>query len=167
VNGRFFNLIASAGICVSVAMTAYITNVEAAEAIEAFGRRRRDGDLRAGSGVAWGHSADMAFSVLFLLELGLRVTAHGLDFFVGPEQKWNIFDSIVIAVQLFQYFHGMRHGRSSRNCAIQLIYMDKLQFALFHECVTQSLKQLILVVARVARWKIAFFHVIADLEEHL
>eukprot|EP00913_Durusdinium_trenchii_P017990 g16906.t1 len=39
---------------------------------------------------------DLVFAIWFLLEMGLRFFAEGKDFFFGPNQAWNIFDSLIV-----------------------------------------------------------------------
>jgi len=56
----------------------------------------------------YAHIPDYAFLLAFFLELLARLKIERRQFILGPQRKWNIFDSIVIAVQFFQYFHGMR-----------------------------------------------------------
>lgn len=41
-------------------------------------------------------NVDLAFAIWFLIEVALRLFAEGKDFFWGPHQVWNMFDSLII-----------------------------------------------------------------------
>jgi len=49
---------------------------------------------------------DYVFLAAFILELLARIYIERRHFIFGPQRTWNIFDSIVIAVQLFEFAHG-------------------------------------------------------------
>lgn len=41
-------------------------------------------------------NVDLAFAIWFLMEVALRLFAEGKDFFWGPHQVWNMFDSLIV-----------------------------------------------------------------------
>jgi len=48
---------------------------------------------------------DVAFAIWFLIEMALRVFAEGKDFFFGPNQAWNIFDSLIVVEAWLSVFY--------------------------------------------------------------
>ncbi|CAJ1406578.1 unnamed protein product, partial [Effrenium voratum] len=44
--------------------------------------------------------SEMVFTVIFLVELLLRLCVYGRTFFRGPERGWNIFDMVLISAQV-------------------------------------------------------------------
>lgn len=45
---------------------------------------------------------EVMFCVMFVLELGVRMGAYGRAFVKGPEKFWNIFDSVVVLLQVLE-----------------------------------------------------------------
>jgi len=50
---------------------------------------------------------DLVFAIWFLLEMGLRFFAEGKDFFFGPNQAWNIFDSLIVVEAWVTLFYDL------------------------------------------------------------
>eukprot|EP00747_Dinoflagellata_sp_TGD_P179348 gnl/TRDRNA2_/TRDRNA2_30014_c0_seq1.p1 gnl/TRDRNA2_/TRDRNA2_30014_c0~~gnl/TRDRNA2_/TRDRNA2_30014_c0_seq1.p1 ORF type:complete len:535 (+),score=99.22 gnl/TRDRNA2_/TRDRNA2_30014_c0_seq1:58-1662(+) len=47
---------------------------------------------------------DACFCVAFSIELSLRIHAYGSMFFLGPAWKWNVFDCLMVGLQVLDYF---------------------------------------------------------------
>ena len=47
----------------------------------------------------WG---EIVFAIIFLMELILRVSAYGCQFFTGPDRAWNLFDTLLITSQALE-----------------------------------------------------------------
>merc|ERR1712194_638520 len=46
--------------------------------------------------------AETIFCMYFLLELFLRIIAHRVEFFFGLDWAWNLYDLIVVALQVLE-----------------------------------------------------------------
>ena len=50
--------------------------------------------------IVWG----MIDQVVFTTEIVMRIIAHGSNFFYMPGCAWNLFDSVLVALQLIEEF---------------------------------------------------------------
>lgn len=57
------------------------------------------------------HGLDMAFLLFFVVELSLRITAEGMDFFRG---KWNWFDFCIVLISLLPFVGNLSALRALR-----------------------------------------------------
>lgn len=48
------------------------------------------------------HAVSTLFCYVFTVEVSLRVGVHGLDFFWGPDWRWNLFDFLIVGLQWFE-----------------------------------------------------------------
>jgi len=46
--------------------------------------------------------SEIVFAIIFLMELILRVSAYGCQFFTGPDRAWNLFDTLLITSQALE-----------------------------------------------------------------
>lgn len=50
---------------------------------------------------AWASWAELGFSILFAIELTLRLLANGVYFFRSNDWKWNVFDCVLVVHSIF------------------------------------------------------------------
>lgn len=54
----------------------------------------------------WVLSTELGFSIVFALEVTLKIVGHGRDFFVAQDAWWNVFDVALVAHDMFEASHG-------------------------------------------------------------
>lgn len=50
---------------------------------------------------------EMVFAVAFTTELAVRIIAYGCSFFCVPEWRWNVFDTLIVSLQLTEEIAAM------------------------------------------------------------
>jgi len=70
---------------------------------------------------SWVETAEILFSVFFLLELMARLATEKLAFFIGRHKTWNAFDSLIVALSVFDLATGNPDGKQLNSANVARI----------------------------------------------
>eukprot|EP00929_Paragymnodinium_shiwhaense_P095549 TRINITY_DN5673_c0_g2_i2.p1 TRINITY_DN5673_c0_g2~~TRINITY_DN5673_c0_g2_i2.p1 ORF type:complete len:551 (+),score=87.02 TRINITY_DN5673_c0_g2_i2:66-1655(+) len=72
------------------------------------------------------HFAEVVFCVLFSAELLMRIFTYGSEFLFGEGWQWNVFDAVIVTVQILEQIYSAIYGQAHALSAINVLRLLRL-----------------------------------------
>eukprot|EP00929_Paragymnodinium_shiwhaense_P093086 TRINITY_DN53138_c0_g3_i1.p1 TRINITY_DN53138_c0_g3~~TRINITY_DN53138_c0_g3_i1.p1 ORF type:complete len:567 (-),score=108.84 TRINITY_DN53138_c0_g3_i1:197-1897(-) len=72
------------------------------------------------------HQLEFIFCVIFVSELLVRIFTYGSDFFVGDMWQWNMFDTLIVGLQVMEQLSEEFHGRLLSVSSIKILRLVRV-----------------------------------------